>query len=181
MIHREMLIDGHFIGGECDQAVGRHSAKRAVLWQPNGTPTEIPNLGGEAWHTPMAINAQGDVVGFGNPPGVTGGAFAPWGFFWSTSTGIRPLEPLTGDATAQARGLNSARQAVGTSAGPNGSSAVLWQDFVAYDLNQYVLPGFPDRLLSAQDITDDGVITGALLEASTGRTLAYAAYPLKKK
>ncbi len=51
------------ISGDCDQAVGRFSAKHAVLWEPNGKMREIPNLGGTTWHTPMDINGQGDVVG----------------------------------------------------------------------------------------------------------------------
>src|SRR5688500_2474145 len=41
------------ISGDCDQAVGRYSARHAVLWEKNGKPTEIPNLGGTSWHTPM--------------------------------------------------------------------------------------------------------------------------------
>jgi hypothetical protein len=39
-----------------------------VLWE-NGIPTTNETLGGEFWHTPMAINARGDDVGFSNPPG----------------------------------------------------------------------------------------------------------------
>ena len=47
------------ISGRCDQAVGRFSALHAVLWDKNGKPTEIPNLGGTTWHTPMDINGAG--------------------------------------------------------------------------------------------------------------------------
>jgi uncharacterized membrane protein len=33
------------ISGDCDQAVGRFSARHMVLWE-NGVPTEIPSFGG---------------------------------------------------------------------------------------------------------------------------------------
>src|SRR2546425_12599414 len=55
------------ISGICDQAVGRHTAKHAVLWR-NGGGTKIGNLGGQWWNTPTAINQHGDVVGFAGDP-----------------------------------------------------------------------------------------------------------------
>src|SRR5438034_9913074 len=56
------------ISGICDQAVGRHTAKHAVLWE-NGTVTDIyPNAPAPWWNTPTAINQRGDVVGFAGDP-----------------------------------------------------------------------------------------------------------------
>ena len=55
------------ISGICDQAVGRHTAKHAVLWQ-NGKVFDIGDLGAEFWNTPTAINQRGDVVGLPAPP-----------------------------------------------------------------------------------------------------------------
>lgn len=43
------------ISGICDQAVGRYTARHAVLWE-NGHATDFGNLGGDSWNTPMAIN-----------------------------------------------------------------------------------------------------------------------------
>lgn len=43
------------ISGICDQAVGRYTARHAVLWG-NGHATDLGNLGGDSWNTPMAIN-----------------------------------------------------------------------------------------------------------------------------
>lgn len=43
------------ISGICDQAAGRFSAIHSVLWD-DGVPTDIGDLGGVAWNTPMAIN-----------------------------------------------------------------------------------------------------------------------------
>src|SRR5213593_5208429 len=62
------------ISGICDQAVGRHTAKHAVLWQ-NGTVTDIyPNAPAPWWNTPTAINQRGDVVGFAGDPASVDGA-----------------------------------------------------------------------------------------------------------
>src|SRR5205823_3900092 len=56
------------ISGICDQAVGRHTAKHAVLWE-NGTVTDIyPDASAPWWNTPTAINQHGDVVGFAGDP-----------------------------------------------------------------------------------------------------------------
>ena len=76
----------------------RWSASRAIATRPSaasapstrcsGSRTarrrEIPNLGGTTWHTPMDINAQGDVVGFSNPPGAGDpeGEFISRAFRW---------------------------------------------------------------------------------------------------
>src|SRR5213082_2276967 len=61
------------ISGICDQAVGRHTAKHAVLWE-NGTVTNIdPEAPAPWWNTPTAINQYGDIVGFaGDPTDVDG-------------------------------------------------------------------------------------------------------------
>src|SRR2546430_7882196 len=49
------------ISGICDRAVGRFSARHAVLWE-NGIPGNIGDFGGKAWNTPTAINHQGTIV-----------------------------------------------------------------------------------------------------------------------
>src|SRR6266508_318992 len=46
------------ISGICDQAVGRHTAKHAVLWE-NGGVIDLGNLGAQWWNTPTAINQRG--------------------------------------------------------------------------------------------------------------------------
>jgi probable HAF family extracellular repeat protein len=78
------------ISGECDIAVGQLSARHSVLWEKD-TVINIGDLGGDAWHTPMDINAAGDVVGFSNPRGVVGIDFAPHAFLWTRAGGIRDL------------------------------------------------------------------------------------------
>ncbi len=169
------------ISGRCDQAVGRFSAQRAVLWEKNGKPREIPNLGGTTWHTPMDINDQGDVVGFSNPPGAGDpeGEFIAQAFLWTYgATTATRIGTLDGDPVSQAHAINAHGQVVGVSFGTPGvgSRAFLYQNGVLSDLNDII--DSDDTFISAQDINDAGQITGRLLDAVTGETLMFVATPV---
>jgi probable HAF family extracellular repeat protein len=169
------------ISGDCDQAVGRYSARHAVLWEKNGQVTEVPNLGGTSWHTPMDINQQGDVVGFSNPdePGDEIGDFISRAFYWPYGAAeAEDLGTLDGDAVSEAFAINSHGQVVGISfGGAVGARAFIWENHVLTDLNDLVDIA-PDVLLSAQDINDAGQITGRVLDAETGKVLAFVANPI---
>ncbi len=168
------------ISGDCDQAVGRFSARHAVLWSNNGKPTEIPNLGGTTWHTPMDINAHGDVVGFSNPPGAGDpeGEFISHAFLWTSGAATaRDLGVLDGDAFSEAFAVNAHDQVVGVSfGGAAGSRAFIWQNDVLSNLNDLVDIA-PDVLQSAQDINDAGQITGRVKDGVTGEVLMFVATP----
>ena len=169
------------ISGRCDQAVGRFSALHAVLWEKNGKVTEIPNLGGVTWHTPMDINAQGDVVGFSNPPGAGDpeGEFISHAFRWlHGAPEARDLGVLDGDALSEAFAINSHGQVVGVSfGGASGARAFIWQNGGLTNLNDLV-DIVPDVLVSAQDINDAGQITGRVRDGVTGEVLAFVATPI---
>jgi probable HAF family extracellular repeat protein len=167
------------ISGECDVAVGRFSARRAVLWE-NGKVRILGDLGGTSWHTPTDISERGDVVGFSNPdvPGDEVGDFLALAFLWTERNGIKGLGKPPGDATSQALGINSRRQVVGVSTKEAGASrAFFWQDGVMTDLNDLAGPHLVDSLVTAQDINEAGAITGRLFQRSTGRTLPFVAIP----
>jgi probable HAF family extracellular repeat protein len=168
------------ISGICDNAVGRFSARHAVLWE-KGTVRDIGNLGGGAWHTPMAINQRGDVVGFSNLPGDQGGRFNAHAFLWTERDGITDLGTLPGDTTSQALGINARRQVVGLSCGAKGCRAVLWEGNVRTDLNTLVAPGSAGQLVSAGDINDAGVITGEALDQRTDGSLSFVATPIRAR
>lgn len=165
------------ISGDCDVAVGAFSAKRGVLWERDGSVINIGGLGGDAWHTPTSINDSGTVVGFSNPAEVAGDAFGPKAFIWTREGGIDSLPMLAGDAWAQAFAINARGQVVGRSCGASGCRAVLWENRMPIDLNERVPEGYPNRLTAARDITESGIITGNLVQASTGRNLPYIARP----
>ncbi len=167
------------ISGDCDIAVGQLSARHSVLWE-NGTPTNIGDLGGEAWHTPMDINEQGEVVGFSNPAYVLGIDFNPLAFLWTRENGIRSLGKLVGDTSSQALGINAWRQVVGVSSGDL-NRAFLWEDGVMKDLNGLVGPAFPDLLIVAQHINDDGVIVGRAVLHGTSIQVPFVATPVSNR
>ncbi|HET6341914.1 MAG TPA: hypothetical protein VFG78_07000 [Gemmatimonadota bacterium] len=164
------------ISGECANAVGGFSAQHAVLWGRNGTPTEIDNLGGDAWHTPMDINEHGDVVGFGNPASVPGDAFGIHAFYWTRHGGIEDLGVFDGDNTSQALGINDRGQVVGVSSGPGDDTAFLWEGGELIDLNT-LAPDYEGTLIAAGHINDAGVITGVARDADTGELVTFIATP----
>jgi probable HAF family extracellular repeat protein len=165
------------ISGTCDQAVGRHTAAHAVLWE-NGKVIDIGNLGGTTWNTPMAINERGDVVGFAGQSGDDPDNPALRAFLWTRSGGIQNLGTLPGDVYSEAHGINERRQVVGVSCDASGNCrAFLWQNGVMKDLNTLVAPGYTGILTTAQDINDRGEITGRAFVAATGERPAFLAKP----
>jgi probable HAF family extracellular repeat protein len=163
------------ISGICDQAVGRNTAKHAVLWE-NGGVTDIGNLGALYWNTPTAINQRGDVVGFAGAPNDPDGNFLQ-AFIWTKRDGMQPLGFLPGDVHSEAYGINERRQVVGLSCDANGGCrGFIWENGVMRDLNDLKQPDFAARLETAKDINDKGEITGRAIDANNVRT-AYLAFP----
>jgi probable HAF family extracellular repeat protein len=157
------------ISGNCGTAVGSTSAREAVMWE-RGRPRVLGNLGGIAWNTPMALNERGDVVGFSNISKESG-ATPDWhAFIWTKEHGIRDLGALDGYPLSQALGINEKRQVVGTSCTADFAAcrAVIWIHGRIVDLND-LAPGYKDVLYSANDINDDGDITGQAFTPGTGQ------------
>jgi len=174
------------ISGICDQAVGRHTAKHAVLWQ-DGTATDIyPNAPAPWWNTPTAINQRGDVVGFaGDPAFVEGDVLHA--FMWTREDGIRQLKPLPNrtprHVDSEAYGINEARQVVGVSCDADlvDCRAVIWDHGnTPKDLNDLKAPGYSAVLTSAKDINNKGEITGRATNPITGALTAYLAVPVSQ-
>jgi len=171
------------ISGICDQAVGRHTAKHAVLWE-NGTVTDIyPNAPAPWWNTPTAINQRGDVVGFAGDPAFVEGDILR-AFMWTREDGIRQLKPLPRrnppHVDSEAYGINEARQVVGVScdAQQNDCRAVIWDHGnTPTDLNDFK-GSYSAVLALAKDINDKGEITGRAIDPITGVLTAYLAVPV---
>jgi probable HAF family extracellular repeat protein len=168
------------ISGICDQAVGRHTARHAVLWE-NGGVTDLGNLGAQWWNTPTAINQRGDIVGFAGDPAFVEGDILH-AFAWTREDGIRPLKPLKGrtpkHVDSEAYGINELGQIVGISCDADfvDCRAVIW-DHGTYPTDLNDLKGsFPIRLETAKGINDNGEITGRAIDAAGVRT-PYLAVP----
>lgn len=178
------------ISGICDGAVGGGTAEHMVLWWHGKVMRLLPTLGGSFWNTPMDINNRGNVVGFSDLAG--DGPLSPNfnAFFWSAhpyncdgrvidggetcDLGVAP-----GDSLSEALGVNDRDQVVGFSFGaadPDGR-AFIWQDGKMIDLNTLVAPGTTLELVDAQDINDQGVITGQALDPATDALVAFKAVP----
>src|SRR5213596_2839931 len=172
------------ISGICDQAVGRHTAKHAVLSE-NGGVTDIGNLGAEWWNTPTAINQHGDVVGFaGDPAFVEGNPLHA--FIWTKDNGIKALKPLRGrvpeHVDSEAYGINEAGQVVGVSCDVDqvDCRAVIW-DHGVYPTDLNDLKGSYSTVLAlAKDINNKGEITGRAVDPITGVLTAYLAVPVSQ-
>jgi len=125
----------------------------------------------------MDIDNAGNVVGFSNPLGVIGIDFNPHAFLWTKSGGIRDLGTLAGDDNSQGLGVNSSLQVVGVSSGAS-NRAFLWENGVMQDLNALVGPGFPDLLIVAQHINEQGVIVGRAVLHGTSVQVPFVATPV---
>jgi uncharacterized membrane protein len=174
------------ISGICDQAVGRRTAKHAVLWE-NGTVTDIyPNAPAQWWNTPTAINQRGDVVGFaGDPAFVEGDVLHA--FMWTREDGIRQLKPLPNrtpqHVDSEAYGINEARQVVGVSCDADqiDCRAVIWDHRnTPTDLNDFK-GSYSGVLVLAKDINNKGEITGRAFDPTTSALKAYLAVPVGGK
>jgi probable HAF family extracellular repeat protein len=171
------------ISGICDQAVGRHTAKHAVLWE-NGTVTDIyPNAPAPWWNTPTAINQHGDVVGFAGDPAFVEGDIVH-AFMWTREDGIRQLKPLPNrtpkHVDSEAYGINQARQVVGVSCDADqvDCRAVVWNNGTTpTDLND-LKGSYSGFLALAKDINNKGEITGRAFDPNTGALTAYLALPV---
>jgi len=171
------------ISGICDQAVGRHTAKHAVLWE-NGTVMDIyPNAPAPWWNTPTAINQRGDVVGFAGDPAFVEGDILH-AFMLTREDGIRQLKPLPNrtpkHVDSEAYGINEARQVVGVSCDADlvDCRAVIWDHGnTPTDLND-LKGSYSAVLASAKDINNKGEITGRAVDPITGVLTAYLAVPV---
>lgn len=171
------------ISGDCDRAVGRRSARHAVIWE-NGVARNLGALGDDTWNTPMALNERGEIVGFANEAGANPLSPILHAVYWprhGRARQLRELAPQNGvvHTNGRAFAINEWGVVAGMSCPAVGNChAVLWKDSTqAIDLNRLV-PAGSDHLENAQDINDFGQITGRAIDAS-GVRYPYVAVPVR--
>ena len=165
------------ISGICDQAVGRYTAKHALLWDKSGNVVDLGNLGARLWNTPTNINQRGDVVGFAATSNADVDGDFLEAFIWTPEGGMQALGFLPGDVHSEAYGINEKRQVVGLSCDVNGSCrAFIWQNGVMADLNSLKPANYAAKLEQARDINEAGEIAGRSLDPVLGRR-AFLATP----
>jgi probable HAF family extracellular repeat protein len=147
------------------------ASPHAVLWEKDGSPTDLGNLGG-AFILASAVNNRGEVVG-GAQSSKDGNTHA---FLWTKDTGTQDLGIFPGDFLTVppcCNTINNRSQVVGFSIGGSGMRAILWQDKVLIDLNTLIPAGSGWYLLAANSINDAGEITGfGLINGSVHAFLA---------
>jgi probable HAF family extracellular repeat protein len=168
------------ISGKCDIAVGRFSARRAVMWD-HGHVIDIGGLGGVAWNTAMALDNAGVVVGFADTTGDQSGVPNFRAFIWTKEEGIKDLGTLPGDILSEALDINDRGQVVGISIGASATRAFIWQNGKMTNLQTLMPPGYANLLESAQAINDQGQITGYMANPTTGQQLTFLATPIWSK
>jgi probable HAF family extracellular repeat protein len=146
----------------------------ALLWQKNGTVTDIGNLGGaNGFNAAFAINHHGQIVGRSDLPGDT----TAHGFLWEDGM-MTDLGTLPGYFSSDVDAINDRGQIAGQSCDINfNCSVVLVENGVMTDLNTFIPAGSPLFLFGSGDINSHGQIVGAALQLSTGEVHAFLATP----
>jgi len=140
--------------------ISMHPA-HAVLWERDGTATDLQSLGGDAQaaagNIALGINNSGHVVGFSSlADDVTFHAFE-----WSKETGtMKDLGAAPGITNSSAIAINDRGTSVGVSTDATHFAATVWNDGVATDLNTLIPADSSLYLLIGCSINSRGQIIG---------------------
>jgi probable HAF family extracellular repeat protein len=144
----------------------------AMLWDSDGTPHDLGNLGGSsglAGNHACALNNRGEVVGHSELTNDPAGPFH--GFLWTRETGMQDLGTLPGDFYSLADGINDRGDLVGQSGNASFTvaNAVLWEKGASVPANLNLLVADNPSGLSlylAQSINSSGEIVGLAFDSS---------------
>jgi probable HAF family extracellular repeat protein len=157
------------ISGTCYVAVGSFTAHHALLWK-DGRAIELKTIGGVSWNTPVAINDEGQIVGFLNRRGKTDKEGNPdfisviWNHPHAKPTKIGTLP---GDALSEPTSINDNGVVLGVSF-PS-SHVYVWQNGTMTDFTKLVLQSYPNlEPVSVGGINNEGQIAGQACELISG-------------
>ncbi len=157
----------------------------AVVWDRDGTPTNLGTLGGTTVNTAAALNDSGQVVGGASTPGNK----SIHTFLWTKERGMHDLGTVGKDVASipgGMGGINNKGQVVGlscnanplTAQAPPKCRAYLWSDGKMLDLNSLITADSPLYLNAGFGINDRGQIAGYGTERGTGDTHAFLLIPI---
>jgi probable HAF family extracellular repeat protein len=142
------------------------NAPHAVLWDKDGSPTNLGSLSGGGFNIPGGINNRGEVAGASL---AKDGTVHP--FLWTKETGMQDLGAFSGAVVTGipcCGTLNDSGEAVGLTADSNFNlRAWLWRDHIKTDLNLLIPKDSPLYLIGAFAINDFGQITGQAIVKSS--------------
>jgi hypothetical protein len=155
----------------------------AVLWEKDGTPTNLGSLGGNehslAGTGAKDLNSWGHVVGFSSlSDNVTFN-----GFLWTRETGkMKALVPIKGVANSLAVALNDSDVVVGSSINSTFTTltATIWTNGVPTDLNTLIPDNSSLYLLFGCSINSRGEILGLATNLAGTVYHAYELIPIGK-
>src|SRR5579859_6727296 len=134
------------------------TATHAFSWV-SGAMTDLGTLAGGTQSAALAINSQGEIVGWSN-----NGAGATHAVTW-TNGAIADLGTLSGYSGSQALALDSTGRVVGNATDASGNEhAVMWQNGMITDLNSLLPAGSGWVLTTATGITSQGLVVGTGLD-----------------
>jgi len=124
-----------------------------VLWSKTGTVRDLGTLPGDSASEAMAINNNGDVVGYSKGPrGIRA-------FLWNRTAGMRDLGVLPGGDSSRGLAINDLGEVVGSSTSALGDHAFIWTEQDAMvDLNNESSVDLGIVLFEAHAINDKGQI-----------------------
>jgi probable HAF family extracellular repeat protein len=136
-------------------------APRGVLWDRDGSPTDLGSLGGSpTFVVPSAINNRGEVGGTSR---AKDGTLHP--FLWTRQTGMRDLGTLSPGNPFTTIGCCNTLNDNGDAVAFTGDisfnlTALLWHNNVFTDLNTLIPTDSPLYLTFTSSINDSGQIVG---------------------
>lgn len=133
----------------------------AVMWDADGTPHDLGNLGSKVINMALAISNAGNVVGVSAVTDKATPGNGVHAFTWTAKGAMKDLGVLPGDAGSIGLSVNDAGDAVGTSQDSDGNPrAFLWHAGAMFDLNALSAGASDLYLLFAEAINSRAEIVG---------------------
>jgi probable HAF family extracellular repeat protein len=155
------------------------NAPHAILWEKDGSPTNLGSLGGGGFNVPAGINNRGEVAGASL---AKDGTVHP--FLWTKETGMQDLGAFPGAVVTGipcCGTLNDRGEAVGLTADSNFNlRAWLWRDHTKTDLNLLIPKDSPLYLMTGSSINDLGQIAGQAIVKSSCPAQSPPAWQVKQ-